>query len=195
MPTEEIETFHANTLKDWHDWLVKNHEKKDKVFLTKYKVHTKKPTFSHLDAMHEAICFGWIDTTAKRVDENVWGTVFVKRGPNASWSNNTLSYAKQLIKDGRMMPQGLEAYNRAKDKPTTDHGIPKDAPPPTDLIKALSRYKQTKANWDSLAPSTRFMYTVWIERAKQTETRRRRIRGVVERMRQGVGVKKRQGKY
>jgi len=196
MPNEEeIPTFHANTLEDWHNWLVKNHEKKSIVILTKYKIHTKKPTFSHMEAMHEAICFGWIDTTVKRVNDDVWGVTFRKRTKNARWSNNTLSYAKQLIKEGRMTEAGMAAYNLAKDKPTTDHGLPKDHPPQKDLIKALSQSKVAKTNWDNLAQSMKFMYIVWIERAKQTETRRRRIRGVVERMRQGIGVKKRQGKY
>ncbi|MFH1290714.1 MAG: hypothetical protein ABIH92_04880, partial [Nanoarchaeota archaeon] len=78
-PKEKTQTFHANTLKDWHNWLVKNHKKKDKIFMIKYKVHTKKPTLSHQEAMDEAICFGWIDTTAKRVNNDIWGTIFVKR--------------------------------------------------------------------------------------------------------------------
>ncbi|MBU0467316.1 MAG: YdeI/OmpD-associated family protein [Nanoarchaeota archaeon] len=194
-PKEKIETLHAHSAKEWRAWLEKNHKKKDIVFMTKYKIHTKKPSLTHQEAMDEAICFGWIDTTAKRVNNDVWGTIFVKRKPTAKWSKNTLSYAKQLIKNGRMTPAGLAAYNLSKDKPTTDHNIPKDTPPPTDLMRALSRHKQTKANWDSLAPSARFMYVVWIERAKQEETRRRRIRGVVERMRQGIGVKKGKGKY
>jgi len=189
-----IETFHANSLKEWRQWLQQKHKKKSIVILTKYKVHTKKPTFLHVDAIHEAICFGWIDTTAKRIDDDVWGVTFRKRGPNARWSNNTLRYAKEMISQGKMTPAGLAAYNLAKGKPTIDHGLPKDHPPPKDLIKALSKSKKALTNFNSLAPSMKFMYIVQIERAKLPETRKRRIKKTVDIMK-SLEPKKKKGKY
>jgi len=65
-----MKTFVAKDLKDWRNWLEKNHLKEDRIILVKYKKHTGKPIISNHDSMREAICFGWIDTTARRIDED-----------------------------------------------------------------------------------------------------------------------------
>jgi uncharacterized protein YdeI (YjbR/CyaY-like superfamily) len=181
-----IETIHANSIKEWRSWLEKNHEKKNIVILTKYKKHTKKPTFSHQEAMHEAICFGWIDTTAKRISDEVWGVTFRKRTKNSRWSNNTLKYAEQMINQGKMTPAGFAAYRLGLSKPTIDLILPENHMP-QDLLKELNKKKNApaKENFDKLAPSYKKMYVRWIERAKLPETRKRRIKNVVERMRAG----------
>ncbi|MCA9485384.1 MAG: YdeI/OmpD-associated family protein, partial [Nanoarchaeota archaeon] len=120
-----------------------------------------------------------------------------KRGPKASWSNNTLSYAKKLIKEGRMTPEGLAAYNLAKDKPTIDHNIPKDFPPQKDLLSALSKNPMALNNFNSLSRSAKFMYIVQIEKAKLPETRKRRIEKTVDAMKSLKPKEKvkRRGKY
>jgi uncharacterized protein YdeI (YjbR/CyaY-like superfamily) len=193
MPQENPETILVKSTNDFRKWLAKNHKAKSHVLVTRYKKHAQPDAPTHLELMHEAIAFGWIDTTAKRIDEDITGINFRKRGPNASWSNNTLSYARKLIKEGRMTPQGLAAYNLGKNKPTIDHGLPKDFPPQKDLIKALSKNKTALNNFNSLAPSAKFMYIVQIERAKLPETRKRRIAKTVEEMK---SLKpKRKGKY
>lgn len=174
-----MKIFHANSLAEWRKWLEENAEKESRVFLTKYKKHTKRPTFSHQEAMHEAICFGWIDTTAKRVDEDVWGVNFVKRGENARWSKNTLKYARQMIRKGKMTPAGLKAYKHGLKKPPIDLDLP-DNHMPEDLIKSMKTNKVASANFEKLAPSYKKTYVRWIERAKMPETRARRIAKVVE---------------
>jgi uncharacterized protein YdeI (YjbR/CyaY-like superfamily) len=189
----DIETFHAHNAAEWRSWLEKNHEKKTRVFLTKYKKHTNKPTLSHMDAMHEAICFGWIDTTAKRVDNDVWGTVFVRRGKNARWSNNTQKYAKQLIKEGRMTEAGMAAYEKGLKKPVIDLILPENHVP-KDLAVALKKNKIAREAFEKLAPSYRKTYVRWIERAKMKETRERRIHRVIEIMKKHKPIK-RKGKY
>ena len=78
--------------------------------------------------MEEAICFGWIDTTIKRLDEDTYLRHFSRRNKNSKWSDNTLGYAKQLIKEKKMTPIGLEFYKEGLKKPTHDHGIPKNHP-------------------------------------------------------------------
>ena len=78
-----METFIAKDLKDWRNWLNKNHLKKDKIILVKYKKHTGKPIIYNMDSMKEAICFGWIDTTTKRIDEDKYGITYVKRSKNS----------------------------------------------------------------------------------------------------------------
>jgi uncharacterized protein YdeI (YjbR/CyaY-like superfamily) len=98
-----------------------------------------------------------------------------------------------MIKEGRMTEAGMKAFQEGLKKPTIDHNIPKNAPPPKDLIKALSKNKKALEDFNSLAPSTRFMYIVWIERAKMKETRKRRIGKVVEMIK--ILKPKKKGKY
>ena len=90
--------IYTGTIKEWRDWLRKNHKKESKVEIIIYKKHTDKPTLSHLEQMKEAICFGWIDTTLKRLDDKRYKRTFVKRNSKSRWSNNTLRYAEEQIK-------------------------------------------------------------------------------------------------
>ena len=94
----------------WRKWLEKNHLKKNKVGIILYKKHTGKPFITQREAMDEGICFGWIDTLIKRLDDKKFIRYFVRRGDKAMWSENTLRRAKCLLKAGRMSPVGILRY-------------------------------------------------------------------------------------
>ena len=175
----EAQRIYAGTRKEWREWLRKNHKKEKKVYLVKYKKHTGKPSLNNREAMEEAICFGWIDTTVKRLDEERYQQCFVKRNDKSRWSNNTLSYARDMIKKKKMMKQGLEAYKKGVKKPTIDHGLPKNPETPDDLRKELRKHK-LEIIFKNLAPSAR-RYHIWsIEKAKREETRKKRIKETVK---------------
>jgi len=105
-----MELFYASTISEWREWLIKNHLTKSVIHLVKFKKHTGKPSLSSKEALIEATCFGWVDTVIKRLDEDRYVQKFVKRKKSSRWSKNTLSYAQQLIKDGKMTLAGLKAY-------------------------------------------------------------------------------------
>ena len=174
-------SIHPKSRKEWRQWLQKNHKKESKVFLIKYKKHTKKPTITHREAMDEAICFGWIDTTAKRLDDKRYGNHFVKRNESSRWSSNTLKYAERLIKEGRMSEAGLKMYKEGLKKPVIDHGLPRNPEAPKDLKEALEKDKKAKENFNNFAPSYKRVYIYWVERAKRKETRIKRIKETVKR--------------
>jgi uncharacterized protein YdeI (YjbR/CyaY-like superfamily) len=176
-----IKKFYARSREEWREWLRKNHRKESSVYLIKYKKHTKKPTVTSKEAMEEAICFGWIDTTMNRLDDEKYMQRFVKRNKNSRWSNNTIKYAKRLIKEKKMRAAGLKAYNEGLQKPTIDHNLPKNPDVPKDLKKELDKDKKAKENFYSFAPSYKRFYIYWIENAKREETRKRRINEVVKR--------------
>ena len=67
--TKDIETFCSKSQTDWRKWLEKNHQLKQSVWLVYFKTSTKVPSISWSEAVDEAICFGWIDSTKKTVDE------------------------------------------------------------------------------------------------------------------------------
>ena len=168
--------------KEWRDWLKKNHHKENSIFLIHHKRHTGKHFLSHRETLEEAICFGWIDTTVKRLDEDRFGRFFVKRGKNSRWSKATQSYAEQLIKNKKMTAAGLKAYKEGLAKPVIDHGLPRNPDTPADLHKALGSHSE---KFSKLAPSYRRYYIWWIERAKRAETREKRIREVVQKVKEG----------
>lgn len=174
---------YASSRKEWRDWLRKNHKKERKVYLICYKKHTGKPSISHREALEEAICFGWIDTTMKRIDDEKYGRTFVKRNENSRWSNATLGYAKNLIKEGKMLEDGLKAYKKGLEKPTIDHNLPKNPDVPEGLKMALEKDKIAKKNFENFAPSYRKFYIYSILRAKRQETKDKRIKIVVDRSR------------
>jgi len=174
------------TRKEWREWLLKNHDKEKKVSLISYKKHTGIPSISHKESIEEAICFGWIDTTAKRLDEEKFQRVFVKRGPNANWSKNTLSYAKQLIKEGQMEKSGLKAYNLGKNKLPQDHDISYELP--SELIKFFDKDEKLYEKYKNLAPSYKKMINSWINRAKRNETKVKRINIFLSKLRNNEKV-------
>ena len=103
-------------LKDLVDWFEANHETEERVVFKIYKKHTGHPVPSHNEQLRAAICYGWIDTTVKRIDDETFMRVFVKRKENAGWSENTLRYASELKAQGKMKKLGLEHYQRALKK-------------------------------------------------------------------------------
>jgi len=169
--------FYAKSRKEWRAWLKKNHRTKDKIYLIRYKSHTGKPSPTVRESMDEAICFGWIDTTVNRIDEDRYSICYRKRTPKGRWSHATLGYAKRLIKEKRMTPSGLKAYKLGLKNEVIDHGLPKNPDTPDDLKKALGKGGK---HWKSLAPSYRKYSIYWIEKAVSPETRKRRIKAVVE---------------
>ena len=181
----ETKTLEVFGRKDFRKWLEKNHDKENKVALVMHKKHTGKTSPSHKELMEEAICFGWIDTTIKRLDEDKFIRRFSRRNKNSKWSDNTLSYAKELIGKKRMTPHGMKFYLDGLKKPTHDHEIPKDPKVPKEFKDALSKNKIAKERFDKLSKSNRRTYLRWLLRAKLPETRKKRTDAIVKRMSTG----------
>lgn len=179
MPTK-IKNLTALSTQDFRGWLKKNHDKENKVAVVLYKKHTGKTAPSHRELMEEAICFGWIDTTIKRLDENKFIRYFSRRNKNSKWSDNTLGYAKQLIKERRMTPAGLKFYKEGLKKPTHDAGIPKNPHMPLALKKALAKNKRAKTVFDKYPPSSKRMLFRWLLSAKLPQTRAQRIEKIIK---------------
>ncbi len=183
METKDIVIY---TVAEFRKWLQKNHKKETKVRIVLHKRHTGKTAPTHRELIEEAICFGWIDTTIKRIDEDTFSRNFSRRNTGSKWSDNTLGYAKRLIEEGKMTPEGLRFYEMGSKKPTHDHGIPKNPDMPIELKKALAKEPQTKKQFEKTAPSMKRTLYRWLLRAKQPETRERRIEQILARSRKGA---------
>ena len=175
----KVKQITIKSREQWRKWLKENHLKEEKVFLISYKKHTGKDSINHRTQMEEAICFGWIDTTIKKIDEDKYGRYFVKRKTTANWSKNTLSYGAELYKNKKMSAFGKKMYLMGKKKGAMDKNIPDTPDVPTDLKKAFTKNKKAKAGFENYSDSVRKSYLRWLFRAKRQETRDKRIHQIV----------------
>jgi uncharacterized protein YdeI (YjbR/CyaY-like superfamily) len=144
-----------------------------------HKRHTGKPAPTHRELIDEAIAHGWIDTTIRRIDEDTFERNFSKRNHNSTWSNNTLRYAKELIKKGRMTEEGMKYYRLGRKKPTHDHGIPKNPDMPEELKDAFNKNTKAKKAFAAFPPSTKRMFYRWLLSGKLPETRKKRVKKII----------------
>ncbi len=169
--------------KMFRDWLHKHHEKESAVSVVKFKKHFGRHYVSHLDLMHEAICFGWIDTTVKGLDKDRYMVCFRRRTDSARWSTNTLAYAKKMISEGLMMPAGLKRYNEGLKKKTIDHAYPKRTH--RALMAALKNDSEALRMFKKLPPSSKKIFNWWVYSAKTPATRTKRINAAVQKCKEG----------
>lgn len=168
---------------DWRAWLDKNHLAEKEVWLIYYKRHTGKPRIPYDDAVEEALCFGWIDSTIRRLDDEKYAQKFTPRNLKSNWSELNRKRARKMIKEGKMTKAGLAKFKQAgeqKNKQVEDKPINKKAVIPIDLKKALSVNKKALENFGNFAPSYKRLYIRWILNAKRPETRAKRIKQTVK---------------
>ena len=171
---------------EWRKWLEKNHLKLTEIWLIHYKKACNKISISHNDAVEEALCFGWIDSTLKKIDEEKYILRYTPRKNKSFWSKINKEKAEKMISQGKMTQAGLEKINLAK-----KNGLWKKAYTnkvrdklPYDLEESLQSDKIAWKNFQNFANSYRNMYIGWINNAKTDETRIKRINEVVKRSRE-----------
>lgn len=182
------EQIYVTNRKEWREWLKKNHNKLDEVWLIYFKKHTGKPRIPYDDAVEEALCYGWIDSTVKRIDEETFMQKFTPRNKNSVWSKLNRERVERLIKSRKMRKPGMEKVKEAKKSGEWDaaYAIKDDVPMPEVLAKALSKNKKARENFENFAPSYRKNYMRWIASAKQEETINKRVREVIKRAEQNL---------
>jgi len=100
------ETLYVTNRDDLRKWLIDNHSSKKEIWLVQYKKTANKPSITYVEAVEEAICFGWIDSTEKSMDAERYATRFSPRRPKSNWTNTNKDRARRMIAEGRMTPGG-----------------------------------------------------------------------------------------
>jgi uncharacterized protein YdeI (YjbR/CyaY-like superfamily) len=100
------ETLYVTNRDDFRKWLIQYHQTKKEIWLIQYKKATKKPSISYVEAVEEAICFGWIDGFEKGMDAERYATRFSPRRSKSNWTNTNKDRARRMIAEGRMTPAG-----------------------------------------------------------------------------------------
>jgi uncharacterized protein YdeI (YjbR/CyaY-like superfamily) len=184
MPVPDYEVTHPKTRKAWRKWLEKNHAKAPGIWMTYYKKQSGKRKFDYSEAVEEALCFGWIDSLPRKLDEQRAMLKFTPRKSKSAWSQLNKARITKLIEQGLMKEAGLAKIEQAKkngswDKLTSsDSHIDSDSLP-SELLKALRKNKKALENFRSFPPGYRKRFLFWIDGAKQPATQRARIEQTV----------------
>lgn len=177
----EIETFCPTSQEEWRQWLQENHIAKPSVWLVQYKKKSNIATLSWSEAVDEALCFGWIDSTRKTLDEHSFIQFFSKRKAGSTWSKVNKEKVEQLIASGKMTAAGLASIERAKQNGSWNLlDTVEELLIPEDLEKAFALQPDSKDFFLSLSKSVRKMMLHWIVLAKRPETRQKRVDEVAE---------------
>lgn len=171
----------------WHDWLVKNHGTAKEIWLAYYKKGSGKTSVTYREALEEALCFGWIDSVIRRLDEERYAQKYTPRNVKSVWSAANKARIEKLVAEGRMAGPGLAKVEAAKRNGSWDKlnevdriGLGGDLPP--DLVEALAREPEAQAAFERRPPSEKKMWGYWVLSAKKPETRARRVAETVKRV-------------
>lgn len=172
---------------EWRKWLSRNHEQSESIELIFYKKGTGKPTMSYDTAVEEALCYGWIDSIKKRVDDEKYTFRFSPRKASSKWSPSNKKRVANLQKEKRMTGFGQAKIDAAKANGMWDKKDRPEIPdePPAEFKKALKKNKTAEKNFNNLAPSYRKQYIGWIAAAKQEATIRKRIKESIQLLKEG----------
>ncbi len=176
MTQAEPKTLYVKDRKTWRAWLSKNHAKQKELWLVFYKKHTGRPTIAYEDAVQEVLCFGWIDSTVRKIDEERYMQLFTPRKTGSNWSDLNKRRVKKLIAQGLMTEAGLRQIEEAKkDGSWRNLDMVEKLKVPPDLLRSLSANNKAKKNFEGLSPSRKKQFLWWIESAKTEVTRAKRI--------------------
>ena len=178
-----FDTIYVYKRDDWRDWLKINHIKKKEIWLIYYKKHTVRKRIPYDDAVEEAICYGWIDTTVRRIDEERYMQKYMPRKKNSKWSEINKKRALKMIESGKIKEPGIKKINEAKENGNWNnaYGSKEKQEIPEDLLKALKNNNKALNNFLNFAPGYQNNYIYRINDAKREDTRKRRIAEIVDR--------------
>ena len=156
----------------WRAWLAKHHASSRGVWLVFHKAHTGVKSLPYEDFVREALCFGWIDSLVKRLDDDRFAIKVTPRKAASKWSDLNRRRWTELQAAGLLAPAGLAAA------PTENAYAPKPDIPelPGYIEKAIRTDREAWRFFQTLSRRERRNFVVWIHIAKRPETRERRLR-------------------
>jgi uncharacterized protein YdeI (YjbR/CyaY-like superfamily) len=170
------DTFHPLKLIYWHNWLKDNYKKSTGVWLVTYKKHTGKPRVEYEEAVEEALCFGWIDSTRRKLDDERGMLRFSPRKPKSMWAGTNKARVEKLTAEGRMTDYALERVEVAKKDGSWNFLNDIEAMIiPDDLEKKFDNYKHARSNFQIFPDGIKKSILAWIKQAKTEKTRTKRI--------------------
>ena len=175
-PTGDYERVHLSDRGSWRRWLEKNHAIQRGIWLIFYKKATRKPSLDYEESVEEALCFGWVDSRTRRLDDERYMLMFTPRKPGSRWSRPNKERVERLVASGLMTPPGLVKIEEAqRNGAWTVYDAIEDLVILDDLAAALAEGPSAQETFEGFSISVRKNILWWIASARRPETRARRI--------------------
>ncbi|MBA2561781.1 MAG: YdeI/OmpD-associated family protein [Chitinophagaceae bacterium] len=180
MPTE-LKMFYPKDRKAWRRWLQKYHKKEPGVWLIYYKKNSGKSHVSCDDAVEEALCFGWIDSIMKPIDEEKYMQKFTPRKVKSGWSALNKRRVEQMIEQNFMTPAGMAIIDLGKQNGSWSKldDVENSVIPP-DLARVFAKNKKVLKYFEGLAKFSRKQWLYRLTNAKRPETRAKRLKEIID---------------
>src|SRR5258708_13187607 len=137
-----IQTLYVADRKDWRAWLKKNYKIQKEIWLVYYKKDSGQARIAYNDAVEEALCFGWIDSSVRSLDEERFAQKFSRRNPKSGYSQANKERVRKLITDGKIMKDVLATLG---DVSAEKFEIPKD------ILRAIKANKKPWKNFHNFS--------------------------------------------
>lgn len=176
----EIKSVSPSSQEEWREWLQANHAVEQAVWVVYHKKKSGKTRVEYSDAVDEALCFGWIDSTAKPIDENTYKQFFSRRKPKSVWSRVNKEKVARLTEAGKMTAAGLVSIEIAKQNSSwTILDTAEALLIPPDLDDEFAKKPAAKTYFLGLSRTDKRNILQWLVLAKRAETRQKRIEEIV----------------
>lgn len=175
--TDGVTTTYATSPEDWRNWLARNHQQQQSVWLIIYKKDCAVPSVTYSEAVDEALCFGWIDSKPNKRDADSYYQYFSARKPTSNWSRVNKEKIARLEAAGKLAPAGEKMVRLAKESGSWDAlNEVEDLIIPTDMLAVFGQYPAAaRQNWEAFPRSVKRGILEWIFNAKRPPTRAKRI--------------------
>jgi uncharacterized protein YdeI (YjbR/CyaY-like superfamily) len=185
---KELEQLYFKSRESFRSWIEENHDKRTGFWMIFYKKHINIECIKYTEALEEALCFGWIDSLIKQIDDDRYVRKFTPRTNNAKWSELNKKIVTALINQGKMTEAGLKKIDIYIETGRVDwenKGLRKERDKkeiavPDFILKELAENEPALNNFNHLAPTYRQHYILWITQAKKEETIQSRLRESIE---------------
>ncbi|HSG86329.1 MAG TPA: YdeI/OmpD-associated family protein [Candidatus Limnocylindrales bacterium] len=178
---DDAPLVHADDRATWRAWLAANHATTRGAWLVTWRPRSGRVSLDYEAAVEEALCFGWIDGTSGRLDDERGKLYFAPRKPRSVWAASNRARVERLLTAGRMTAAGLAAVERAKaDGSWSVLDGPERLEVPTDLAAALAARPPATANFAAFPPSARKQLLGWVAVARRPQTRAARIERIAD---------------
>jgi uncharacterized protein YdeI (YjbR/CyaY-like superfamily) len=180
-PQSDAPEVFAEHRATWRAWLETHHATSGGAWLVTWRSGSGKQGLPYEDAVEEALCFGWVDSTAGTVDDERGKLYFAPRKPTSGWAATNKARVERLMADGRMAPAGLAAIERAKENGSWEllDSVERLEVPP-DLAAALEGSPPAASNFAAFPQSVRKQALTSLVMARRPETRAERVRRIAD---------------
>jgi uncharacterized protein YdeI (YjbR/CyaY-like superfamily) len=173
-------------VEEWHAWLAAHHARRQGVWLVQWKPRTGRLAIEYEDAIEEALCFGWVDSTYRSLDDERGMLWYAPRRKGSLWARSNKERVARLEAQGRMTEAGRAAIEQARADGSWSILEPvEDLIVPDDLAAALDSRPSARETWESFPPTAKRAYLLWIVTAKRPDTRRQRVERSAELLESG----------